>query len=105
MAENGAPALVVVLGVLGAVGGHDLPAGVLELDAGRVALGREAHLEPGRARGVVARGPGHRELRRRLPDEHAAPPALAPVGVTLVDPPADLLLDDDLGDLAASDRV
>src|SRR3954470_19432628 len=99
MVEHGAPALVVAPGGVLRLGGEDLPAGVLELDPRAVALRGEAHLEPRRAAVVMAGVPGHRELRGRLPHEHAAPLALAAVGVPLEDPAADLFLDDDLGDL------
>ena len=105
MAQHVAPAGVVsgprLLGPLG----EDLPAAVLQVDAGAVVLGGEAHLQLGRLRRVVARIPGHDEAGRRLPGEHAAPFALAAVVVALEDPSADVLLEHDLGDPVAADRV
>ena len=57
-----------------------LPAAVLELDAGAATVGcREAHLHLGRVVGVRARVPGEHHPVRRVPVQHLAPDAGAPV--------------------------
>src|SRR6185503_13205685 len=105
VAQHVAPACVVpgpcLLGPLG----EDLPATVLQVDAGPVVLGGKAHLQLGRLRRVVARIPGHDEAGRRLPGEDAAPFAFAAVVMAFEDPPADVLLEHNLGDPVAADRV
>src|SRR5262245_33097450 len=105
MLQHGAPAAVVRVAGLDRVRGEDLPARVLEVNAGALSLLGEAHLEASRARVVVTGVPGHREAGRRVPGQDASPLALAAVRVPLEDPAADLLLEHDLGDRVAADRV